>query len=60
MPEDNSSTLEELQAVGETLTMAGTYNLEAEVVLFALKHAQAHPTATIQDCMDAGYAEWVK
>ena len=53
-------TLEELEAVGKTLAAAEKYNLEAEVVLFALKHAQANPTATIQDCMDAGYAEWVK
>jgi hypothetical protein len=53
-------TLEELQSVGETLVMAETYNLEAEVVLFALKHAQANPTASIAECMAAGYNEWVK
>jgi hypothetical protein len=53
-------TVEEIESVGNTLAEAGKFNLEAEVVLWALRHAQANPTASIAECMAAGYNEWVK
>jgi hypothetical protein len=53
-------TIDEIESVGKTLSEAGKYNLEAEVVLWALRHAQANPTASIEECMAEGYNEWVK
>jgi hypothetical protein len=53
-------TIDEMESVSQTLIAAGKYNLEVEVVLWALRHAQANPTATIEECMAAGYNEWVK
>lgn len=34
--------------------------LEIEVIWSALKYAQTTPDATIADCMNYGYNEWIK
>jgi hypothetical protein len=49
---------EQLRAVSEGITGAAPYDLVDEVILWALKHAQANPNASIKECIDAGLTEW--
>jgi hypothetical protein len=51
---------QEMEAVADAFTASAKYNLECEVILFALKYAQQNPEAPISECLDAGLAQWVK
>ena len=52
--------IKELSYVDHLLKLAEGYNLEAEVVVFALKVMKENPSLTIEQAMDIGYEEWVK
>jgi len=53
-------TIKELSYVDHLLKLAEYHNLEAEVVVFALKAMKNNPSLTIEEAIDAGYEEWVK
>lgn len=56
LSEDSSE--QDLQSVQEALMDAAAHDLEAEVVLSALKYIRENPTASIEDAMQHGLKEW--
>lgn len=55
--EDINRSLDVVEAV---LLDARDFNLEAEVVTWALKYMKEHPEITISDAIMLGYDEWLK
>jgi hypothetical protein len=53
-------TIKELSYVDHLLKLAEVHNLEAEVVVFALKSMKEDPLLSIEEAMALGYEEWVK
>jgi len=53
-------TIKELSYVDHLLKLAEGYNLEAEVVVFALKAMKSDPLLSVEEAMALGYEEWVK
>jgi hypothetical protein len=53
-------TIKELSYVDHLLKLAEVHNLEAEVVVFALKVMKENPSLTIEQAMALGYEEWIK
>lgn len=49
---------EDLRAICGALHRASKYSLQAEVIMGALHYAQKHPTASVEEAMIAGLAEW--
>ena len=49
---------QQLRAVNEGIGSATNYDLVDEVILWAIKYAQANPEAPIAECMEAGLNEW--
>lgn len=58
--EGKQSAVDDLSSIANVLNDPEGQSLECEIILFALRHAQENPRATIKQCMDAGYNEWVK
>jgi len=46
--------------VQAALELAQKYKLTAEVVCWALKHAKNFPSASIEECIGVGLADWIK
>lgn len=57
---DEPSSEDDIRAVGEALEIAGEFNLECEVVLFALYEMRRNPKLTIEQALSYGVGEWVK
>ena len=53
-------TIKELIYVDHLLKLAEVHNLEAEVVVFALKSMKEDSLLSIEEAMALGYEEWVK
>ena len=53
-----NAAMGDLDAVIRTLDRAKEHGLEAEVVCWALYHAQTNPEASIVECLEAGLVEW--
>ena len=53
-------TIKELIYVDHLLKLAEYHNLEAEVVVFALKSMKSDPLLSVEEAMALGYEEWVK
>ena len=53
-------TIKELIYVDHLLKLAEVHNLEAEVVVFALKSMKEDPLLSIEEAIALGYEEWVK
>lgn len=51
---------EQLDTVQEVLSVSGRFNLQAEVVYWALKYMKENPTITPIDALMLGVSEWVK
>ncbi len=49
-----------LKAVREVLEESKKYNLEAEVIYFAIKYMQRDPKLTVSECVQMAMDEWVK
>ncbi|HWV28253.1 MAG TPA: hypothetical protein VN038_01315 [Dyadobacter sp.] len=56
LPENGS--VGDMDACITALNAAKEHGLEAEVVCWALYHAQTNPEATIAECLMAGLSEW--
>jgi hypothetical protein len=56
----NLNEIQELDTVAYILNNAFEEGLEAEVVVFALKHMKENPNTSIIDAMKAGYEDWIK
>jgi hypothetical protein len=52
--------IKELSYVDHLLKLAEVHNLEAEVVVFALKSMKEDSLLSIEEAMALGYEEWVK
>jgi hypothetical protein len=52
--------IKELSYVDHLLKLAETHNLEAEVVVFALKSMKEDPLLSIEEAISLGFEEWVK
>jgi hypothetical protein len=52
--------IKELSYVDHLLKLAEVHNLEAEVVVFALKSMKSDPLLSIEEAMALGYEEWIK
>ena len=53
-------TIKELSYVDHLLKLAEYHNLEAEVVVFALKAMKEDPLLSIEEAISLGFEEWVK
>ena len=53
-------TIKELSYVDHLLKLAEYHNLEAEVVVFALKAMKSDPLLSVEEAMALGYEEWIK
>jgi hypothetical protein len=49
-----------LSLISEYLEAAREYNVEAEVVYFALKEMKNDNTISSQDAMERGFNQWIK
>lgn len=53
-------TLNEWEAVENTLKAASEFGLQTEVVWYALKAMKENPRLTIEEAINIGYEEWAK
>jgi len=53
-------SLNEFEAIQNALKGAAEFNLEVEVVWYALKYMKENPLLTIEEAIDKGFNEWVK
>ena len=51
---------DEIKNIAEILNQAKEFNLEAEVVVWALKYMKENPRLTINEAITLGYNEWIK
>lgn len=51
---------EEVKVAKNAIKNASEYGLEAEVIVYALKHMKENPNLSIIEAIMAGYEEWVK
>ncbi|MCK9436756.1 MAG: hypothetical protein M0Q12_06065 [Synergistaceae bacterium] len=56
----SADIIRELEIVSVTLEKAKKYNLESEVVLFAIKSALCKDNSSVEGCIKAGLDEWIK
>ena len=54
------TTVNEIEYIGYLLKEASNYDLQAEVVVFALSAMQSDPELSIERAMEIGFQEWVK
>ena len=53
-------SLDEFEAIQNALKGASEFNLEVEVVWYALKYMKENPRLTIEEAINLGFKEWVK
>lgn len=53
-------SLNEWEAIDHALKGASEFDLQVEVVWYALKAMKENPRLTIEEAMDIGFNEWVK
>lgn len=53
-------SLNEFEAIQSALKGASEFNLEVEVVWYALKAMKENPLLTIEEAIAVGFEEWVK
>jgi len=54
------SSEDEIKNIAEILNQAKEFNLEVEVVVWALKYMKESPRLTINEAITLGYNEWIK
>lgn len=52
-------TITVLNDVHDTLKIASNYNLEAEVITYAMIYLKSNPEITIQEAIECGLNEWI-
>jgi len=53
-------TLNEWEAIHEALKGASEFDLQTEVVMYALKAMKENPLLTIEEAINIGFNEWIK
>lgn len=53
-------SLDEFEAIQTALKGASEFNLEVEVVWYALKAMKENPRLSIEEAIKIGFEEWVK
>jgi len=53
-------SLNEFEAIQIALKGASEFNLEVEVIWYALKYMKENPLLTIEEAINLSYNEWVK
>jgi hypothetical protein len=58
--EHEIKTNADMEAIGIALSEASKYNLQTEVVYFAMDYLKKNPSKTIAEAITYGYYEWIK
>ena len=53
-------SLREWESISEALRGASEFDLQVEVVWFALKAVKENPQLTIEEAINIGFDEWIK
>lgn len=53
-------SLSEFETIQNVLKSASKYNMEVEVVWYALKYMKENPLLTIEEAIYLGHDEWMK
>lgn len=53
-------SLDEFEAIQNALKGASEFDLQVEVVWYALKAIKENPRLTIEEAIEIGFKEWVK
>jgi len=52
--------IEKWETVNTALKNASQYDLQVEVVIYALQYMKENPSLTVEQAITMGYDEWIK